>query len=103
MTTLATRTRRLLARRPALRLWYVALIFLWALTFGGIALLGAQMMQCAPSGCDTLGQIIHILHTMNAEFWPPTGPAGAFFLLSFWSPVILAPLGLTRPDTQELY
>jgi hypothetical protein len=103
VTTLATRVRRLLARRPALRLWYVALVFLWALTFGGIALLGAQMMQCAPAGCDTLGQVIHSLSALNAELWPPIGSAGALFFLMFWSPVILAPLGLTRPDTQELY
>ena len=103
MTAPATRLRRVLRRRPALHLWYVATVAVWMVGFGGIALLGAQMMQCGPGGCDTLGQVIHSLSAINAELWPPAGPAGAAFLLLYWSPVILAPLGLTRPDFRELY
>lgn len=103
MTTLAARARRLLARRPALHLWYVALVFLWMCGFGGITLLGAQMMQCPHGGCNMLTQVGTMLAGLAAELWPPAGISGAVFLLLYWSPVLFAPFGLTRPDHKELY
>jgi hypothetical protein len=103
VTVRPAHARRLLARRPTVRRWYAALVFLWVVTFGGLALLGAQMMQCAPSGCDSLGQVVRSLSALAAELWPPASLAGALFVLAYWSPVLFAPLGLTRPDHKELY